>query len=139
MAENAGAGAATGTVTRSDTSDLSQPLFVNVSSSNTDEAIVEATVTIPAGEASTQFFIDVIDDVVLDGAQSVTISATATGYVGGSAVVQVTDHESLAVSIAPASVAENAGAGAATGTVTRGNTGDFSQALQRDPRQQRHQ
>ena len=128
VAENAGIGATTGTVTRSNTDDLSQALIVNISSADTSEATVAATVTIAAGTASATFAINAVDDALLDGPQHVTILATATGYEGGSAVVQVTDQETLTVSMTPASVAENAGAGAATGTVTRSNT-DLAQAL----------
>ena len=60
-----------------------------------------ATVTIVAGEASAQFPIHAVDDALRDGTRTVTISVAAAGYLAGSAVLQVTDHESLAVSIAP--------------------------------------
>jgi len=127
-AENAGLAAVTGTVTRS-TADLSQALVVTLASSDTTEAGVPATVTIPAGQASATFAVDAVDDALLDGTQAVTITATADGFPEGSADLQVADHETLTVSLAPTSIAENAGLGAVTGTVTRSNTADLSQAL----------
>ena len=93
-------------------------MLVSLSSNDTSEATVTATVTIAAGETSATFAINAVDDALLDGPQQVTILAAATGYAGGMAVVQVTDQETLTVSMTPASVAENAGAGAATGTVS---------------------
>src|SRR5438034_8700767 len=57
FAENAGAAAATGTVTRSDT-DFSAPLTVTLTSSDTTEAVAPAQVVVPAGAASVDFPID---------------------------------------------------------------------------------
>jgi|GEM_PF-2234808 len=74
--ESAGAGAATGTVTR--TGDLSQPLVVSLSSSDPSSATVPATVTIPAGSASASFPIDAVDDFFADGDQVLTITASDT-------------------------------------------------------------
>ncbi len=74
--ESAGAGAATGTVTR--TGDLSQPLTVSLSSSDTSSATVPATVTIPAGSANASFPIAAVDDFFADGDQVLTIAASAS-------------------------------------------------------------
>jgi uncharacterized delta-60 repeat protein len=76
IAENAGPAATTGTVTRNNV-DLSQPLTVNLSSSNTNQAAVPASVTIPANAASTTFNVDAVDDHIHNGTQTVTITATA--------------------------------------------------------------
>ena len=102
--------------------------MVSVSSNDTGEATVAAAVIIPAGQASASFPINAVDDALLDGAQPVMIIVSANGYAGSSAAMQVTDHERLTVTIVAASVAENAGAGATTGTVTRTNI-DLAQAL----------
>ncbi len=118
-------GSATGTVTRSNT-DISSALTVTLSSNDTTEATVPATITILANQASATFAITAADDALLDGTQTVTITASATGYVGGSANVNLTDFETLALTINPASISENGGV--ATGTVTRSNT-DISSAL----------
>ena len=112
-------GTTTGTVSRN-SYDLSQSLTVNLASSDTTEATVPATVTIPAGQASATFPITAVDDTLLDGSQTVTISAAATGFAGDSKTLTVTDFETLSVSIAPSSISEKDGV--ATGTVTRNNT-----------------
>ncbi|HVK11128.1 MAG TPA: tandem-95 repeat protein [Gemmataceae bacterium] len=73
--ETAGANAATGTVTRS--GDLTQPLAVNLFSSDTTEVTVPASVTIPAGLASATFPLAALDDPARDGPEAVGISAVA--------------------------------------------------------------
>ena len=118
-------GTATATVTRNNT-DISQPLTVDLSSSDTSAATVFATVTILADEASASFTITAVDDDLLDGTQSVTITSSASGYVGSADTLDVTDHETLTLSISPQSISENGGT--ATATVTRSNT-DNSQPL----------
>jgi len=126
IAENDGIAATSAAVTRR--GDLSSDLVVSLTSSDTSEATVPATVTIPANQASVTFDIDAVDDDLLDGTQSLTITASAAGYVSGSDTLDVTDHETLTVAIAAASIAENAGSAATTATVTRSNT-DNSGAL----------
>src|SRR5262245_8091944 len=73
--ESGGAGAAIGTITRSDTP-LDSALLVDLSSSDVTEATVPLSVTIEAGQASADFAIDVVDDSVADGTQTVRITAT---------------------------------------------------------------
>ncbi|MCA9085301.1 MAG: hypothetical protein KDA81_14650, partial [Planctomycetaceae bacterium] len=85
-------GTATGTVTRND-EDLSSSLTVNLASSDTTEATVPSTVTIPAGAASVDFAITAVDDFVVDGTQVLSISASADGYVGYSTGLNVTDND----------------------------------------------
>ena len=127
VSENAGPGAATATVTRSNT-DNGSPLAVTLTSSNTSAARVPATVTIPAGQASATFAVDPVDDNLLDGTRTVTLTASAAGYVHNSGVLAITDYETLSLTFAANSVAENAGNAATTATVTRSNT-DNSSAL----------
>ncbi|MFN6564477.1 MAG: putative Ig domain-containing protein [Nostoc sp. ChiSLP01] len=91
FAENAGANAATATLTRSDTS--TSNLVVNLSSSDTTEATVTTTVTFSGNSSTVTFGINAVDDVILDGSQSVTITASATGFTNGSADITVTDNE----------------------------------------------
>ncbi|MDA1017739.1 MAG: S8 family serine peptidase, partial [Planctomycetota bacterium] len=93
ISEGDGAGAAIGTVTRSNVDDLSQPLVVNLSSSDTSEATVRSTLTIPAGQASYSFWISAVDDSIEDGPQTVTFRASAAGYDSGSYDVVVEDDE----------------------------------------------
>ncbi|HND52402.1 MAG TPA: Calx-beta domain-containing protein, partial [Pirellulaceae bacterium] len=123
VAENAGS--ITGTVTRSNT-DNSSPLTVTLAGNDATEATVPATVVIPANQSSATFTVTIVDDNEFDGTQTVTLTATATSYVGGSASLDVTDFEQLTIAVSPSSMSENGGT--TTGTVTRNNT-DRSQAL----------
>ena len=112
-------GTTTGTVARSD--GTTGDLIVTLASNDTTEATVPATVTIADGASSAQFTVAAVDDTLVDGTQTVTISASAGAYIGGSDTLDVTDNEALALSlsIASASVSETAGAAATTATVTR--------------------
>lgn len=112
-------GSVTGTVTRSN-SDSGSPLSVNLTSNNPSAATVVSSVTIPANATSVTFTVLAVDDTLLDGPQSTTITASAAGYASGSQNLQVTDHEMLSLSIAATSISEQGGV--ATGTVTRNNT-----------------
>jgi uncharacterized delta-60 repeat protein len=77
IAESAGVGAITATVTRAD-ADLSQPLTVYLTTSDPTEASVPATVIIPANQASATFSVNGVEDNVPDGGStSVTISGQA--------------------------------------------------------------
>jgi uncharacterized delta-60 repeat protein len=76
IAENAGPAATTGTITRNNM-DTSQALTVNLTSSNTSQAAVPASVTIPAGAASATFNVDAVDNQIVDPTQTVVITATA--------------------------------------------------------------
>jgi len=124
VVENAGAAATLGTVTRHNTT-LSAPLTINLSSNDTTELIVPATVTIPTDAASATFNIDAVDDDLLHGAKTVTITATRSGHAAGSADIEVKDYETLTVQMAANRVLENDGTAATTLTVTRSNAGDL--------------
>jgi subtilisin-like proprotein convertase family protein len=91
--ENAGSKAAIATVRRSDTGNLGQSLLVALESSDATELRVPASITIPAGLASVTFFVEAVDDSDIDGAKSVTITASVVEYVTGTATVVVQDHE----------------------------------------------
>ena len=116
-------GTATVTVTRTNGDDT-QALVVNLSSNDATEASVPATVTIPANSTSTTFTVTGVDDALLDGIQTATIAAAASGYTGDSVSVQVSDYETVTVTVNPGSISENGGT--ATGTITRSNTNNSS-------------
>ena len=106
ISEGAGAAATTATITRSNTNGN---LSVQLTSDDTSEATVPSTVTILDGQSSTTFDIAAVDDSDADGTQTVTISAAAGGYAGGSDTLDVTDDDVplvLSVAIANTSVAE---------------------------------
>ncbi|MBI2190447.1 MAG: hypothetical protein HYU36_00510, partial [Planctomycetes bacterium] len=78
ISENAGANAATGTVSRDrNSANFDQPLVVSLTSSDTTEVTVPAKVTIPAGVESADFLIDAVDDTTADGVVAVSIRASA--------------------------------------------------------------
>ena len=96
VSETAGAAATTATVTRTD---ASGDLIVTLSSDDTSEATVSSTVTILDGQSSATFDIAAVDDITADGTQTATISASASGYAGGSDTFDVTDDEASLVTI----------------------------------------
>ncbi|MHC4401656.1 MAG: golvesin C-terminal-like domain-containing protein, partial [Planctomycetota bacterium] len=90
-------GTATGTVTRS--GDTSGALTVSLSSSDVTAGTVPLEVTIPAGQVSATFAIDAVDDSAVDGTQTTTITATASGCLDGVGTLEVTDDDVPAVRI----------------------------------------
>ncbi len=123
IAENAGS--LTGSITRSNT-DIGQPLVVGLLSSDTSEITVSASVVIPSGQASVSFTLTVIDDSLLDGSQTVLITASASGYTTATSNMLVTDHEVLGLSLQDATISE--AGGVTTGRLTRSNS-DIAAAL----------
>ncbi len=92
--EEVGQAATTATVTRT-FDDISNAVVVTLISDDLSEATVPATVTIPANQPSATFDIDAIDDLIVDGKQIVTITASASGYASGNDTVDVNDDESV--------------------------------------------
>ena len=119
VSEGDGASATTATVSRN--TDTTAALTVNLSSSDTSEAMVPVSVQIPAGQASTSFDIDAVDDALVDGTQVVTITASAASHEDGTDTLDVTDNDTAALTlvVAAPSVSENSGTAATTATVTR--------------------
>ena len=92
IGENGG----TTTATVSRTGDSASELVVDLSSDDTGEATVPATVIIAAGQTtSPAFTITAADDAVFDGTQTVTITASvaAGGYTDGNDTLDVTDDD----------------------------------------------
>lgn len=103
-------------------SDIGLPITVNLTSSDTSELRVPASVTIPANASSATVYLDVIDDSLLDGIQLVMLAALLNGYDTGTREVQILDYEKLSVSFNRSTVLENAGEQAALLKVTRPNS-----------------
>lgn len=120
FSETAGAGAAQGTVTRTN-GDNGPSLVVNLTSSDPARVTVPATVNIPAGMATGNFAIGALDNTMVDGNEQVTITASAPGYSDTPMTVTITDNDTptLALGVNPNPFSEAAGANAAQGTVTR--------------------
>jgi len=123
ISENGGTTTATVSRTGLNTSSL----IVNLTSSDTTEATVPPTVTIPVGSGSAQFTITAVNDTLFDGDQNVTIAVSATGATSGSAILKVVDDERAALSISLASNSVIESAGTVSGTISR--TGPTSSAL----------
>ncbi len=68
-------------------------IIVQLTSADPAEIEVPATVTVPAGQTSAAFDITVHDDALLDGTQSVTVTAHVPGWTDGSASVDVLDDD----------------------------------------------
>ncbi len=96
FAENAGSGAATLTVARSNT-DVGASITVLLSSNDTSEANLPSSVVIPAGSASITVGVDAIDDALFDGSQIVVLTATSAGYETGTVSLTVTDFQPLSL------------------------------------------
>lgn len=128
VAENEGSGAATLTVTRSGPASASDQT-VSLTSSDTSEATVPASVVIPAGKTFVTTDVQAVDDTLLDGDQTVELSATASGLNPGAVDLVVADHEFLEASFNQDSVREDAAVDALRLTIARSNT-DVASALE---------
>ncbi|MEL6477409.1 MAG: Ig-like domain-containing protein [Pseudomonadota bacterium] len=91
ISEGDGAGAATVTVMRE--GDTGSQLIIDLASSDQTEAVISPSLIINAGSASASINLDAVDDMILDGTQTVTITASALGFNSGSDTVDVTDDE----------------------------------------------
>ena len=92
-----GAGVQSGTITIG--SAASGPVTVQLSSSDTTEIQVPATVVLQPGQTTASFPITVVNDVELDGTQTATITASVPGWTNATAAVQVTDNEGAALTL----------------------------------------
>jgi hypothetical protein len=81
------------TVTR--IGDNTDAITVTLSSSAPDDASVTSTLTIPAGENSSVFQILVINDELSEGTETVTITASASGFTSVSETLQIDDDEPI--------------------------------------------
>jgi len=93
----ASAAETSGTLTNQGIVTLSAPLdgdlLVSLSSSDTTELIVPASITITQGQTSAHFNLQIKDDNLLDGAQSVIVTAQVTNWLFASSGMEVTDNE----------------------------------------------
>ncbi len=68
-------------------------LTINLSSDDTSEITIPATVVIAANSTSATFDITVVDDSDVDNSQTANISARANNYSNGSASIQIDDND----------------------------------------------
>ncbi len=96
---------------------LATNLTVNLASSDTTKVTAPATVVILAGETNTDFDLTIVDNSVLDGTQTATITASAPEVADGSGGISVADNETATLTLSlPASARE--GDGIVQGTVS---------------------
>jgi hypothetical protein len=97
FSEASGAGVAVLTVSRGNT-DLTSPLTVQLTSSDTTEATVPSSVVIPAGASSATIGINAVDDALFDGNQTVVFTPSASGYLSiVTATATVTDFQPISM------------------------------------------
>ncbi len=112
------------------------PLVVSLGSSSPGQLTTPTTVTIPANESTTSYLAAAVEDTLLEGNQTYTLTASAAGAIGSSQNVQVVDNDvpGVTVSFAQDPVSEGAGANATTATLTRSIVSDqaLSIALNND-------
>lgn len=115
--ENAGAAASTGTV--SIPAALATDLVIDLLSNDLTEATAPATVKILAGETTATFPINAVNDLLADGTQNVSITASAAGYLGGQTSLTVDNDTdgAITVTVTPTSFSEGAATGTVSGTV----------------------
>jgi fibronectin-binding autotransporter adhesin len=90
FAENAGAAASQGTVSIG--SQLGTDLVVNLASSDPTAAVpATSSVTITSSNTSATFWIDAVNNLAVQAAKTVTLTASASGSVDATADVTVTD------------------------------------------------
>ena len=88
--------------------DRTELLTVTLTNSDSTELAVPTEVAIPAGQPSTVFNLQVLSDGLMDGPQTVMISASAVGYPAAHAQMTVldADHPHLGLAFATNRVAE---------------------------------
>jgi hypothetical protein len=73
---------------------VSTNVVVSLTSSDSTQITVPSFVTIPAGQTSVLFNISVVEELEIDGTQTVTVSASVTNWIAGSVEISVEDNES---------------------------------------------
>ncbi|MCA9052127.1 MAG: hypothetical protein KDA89_25500, partial [Planctomycetaceae bacterium] len=109
-----GTAAAIGTVTRNTVAN--GILTVQLTNSDSTEVSIPATVRFAAGSTTATFPITAVNDLIPDGTQTVTLSAMATGFITGTADVDVEDA-TTEVNLLVSSTARNEADGSAV-TIT---------------------
>jgi hypothetical protein len=103
FAENAAAPAAIATVTMP--AALATDLVVTLACDDPTEARVPATVTLSAGTISASFEITAVDDVLADGPQTLSLTASAAGHGSATRAITVTDDGDAPPSLNPGAIA----------------------------------
>ncbi len=110
--------------TVSRTGGTANPVNVTIGSSSPTQLLPPANVAFAAGQTAVQVSLLALNDTLVEAPILVTISVSATGHAGATEELLIDDDDWPAVdlSVAPATVSENAGSQAAMLTITRNNT-----------------
>jgi len=127
VAENAGTFVAKISRQGIEAADLLNSLIVNLTAG--PGLTVPATLTIPSGLTEMTFSVGIIDNKLLDGDRSSSITASKNFYASGTQAIAITDYESVTVTLNKSSFLENAGSKAAIATVHRSDTDNLGQSL----------
>jgi hypothetical protein len=76
-------------------------LTVFLSSSDTTEVTVPATVEIPQGSNSANFDLTILDDLDIDGTRTVTINASVAGVVPANETIDILDNDDTDIDSLP--------------------------------------
>lgn len=120
IAENAG-GALFATVSRTRAAAEQSSIAVSVSSSDASELLGSLGVVMAQNQTEVRVPLQAIDDLLVDGVQEVTLTATASGYNSDAQTVSVADNDTpeMLLSLNTASASESSEPAAATGTLRR--------------------
>ncbi len=96
-------------------------LAVTLTGSTPTQLALPGGVTIPDGQTGVSFTVQALDDSAVESRQTVQLSASANGYRGATALLDIEDDDwpVLTLAFAPASFSEGAGPQASVGTLTR--------------------
>ncbi len=106
VVEDAGSNAATLTIRRSGPA-ISSDQTITLRSSDITEITVPASVVIPAGQTFVTVGVTAVDDNLLDGTQTVTITASSSSTDDDSILMTITDAERLIVTLAETVIRED--------------------------------
>jgi hypothetical protein len=115
--EGAGSGAATLVLTRND-ADISGPLTVSLTPSQTNLLGVPSTVTFAATQRQVTIPIDVLDDMNYGSGQTVLVQAFTPGRDIASATIQISENDVPTLRIEPATIRLSESSPATTRTVS---------------------
>lgn len=102
-----GAGIVSGQAIVSVDAPVDADVWVTLTSNDPGELSVPPAVMIPSGSLSANFDLTVSDDILLDGTQTVTVTAMEQGWNSGTTMIDVIDNEVRTLTVAlPSSVQE---------------------------------
>lgn len=98
-------------------------ILVTLTSDDTTELTTDESITVPSGQVNAVFDLKVVDDVQIDYAQTVTVTAHIENWTDGAATITINDNENTNLVVAiPSLAGEGDGALSGAGTITISGT-----------------